>query len=1709
MKHESVVRMFERCAAEYADRTAISYLDRWISYDELESRADQLAGYLKASGAPRGALVAILCADPVMAITSILGILKAGCAFVPLDTTTPEKRLAPMVALTEPEWFIVEPDFVQLAINLTGVYDSEIKLVCTEAIDLPEVDDRKITFLTGLAEHADKRRPNIESDPDDLCYVYFTSGSTGAPKAIAGRLKGIDHFIRWEIETLGVNEHTRISQLLAHSFDGSLRDIFVSLCSGGTICVPPDKEVLLDIRRLINWIDSERINIIHCVPSLFRAIVNEELRPELFPALQYVLMAGEALLPSDVRRWIDVFGERVQLINLYGTSETTMAKFIYFVKRSDTERRFISIGRPMEGAAVLLVDAKGRPCPQGTIGEIYIRTPYRSLGYYNQPELTAKAFIPNPFSDDLNDIVYKTGDLGRAREDGNYEYLGRQDQQVKIRGVRVELEEIEDLLRGHESVKDIAVIDRHDGSNFTYLCAYVVFSNGNDPAELRDYAAARLQDYMVPSAFVVMDELPRTISGKVDRRALPAVKQREKGKPDPARTPLEELLCGIWGEVLGLSEIGRQDNFFELGGHSLSATRVMSRVRAVTGQALALRELFEAPTVALLAGRLERLQTGRVERAGEPGLPAREDRSLPAPLSSAQQRLWFIDQLEPGSAAYNIPAAVRLRGALNIEALRSAFRALASRQEGLRTIFPLQEGEPVQVVQALADWPLPLVDLRGGVEAEREKELRELTAAEAERGFELGRGPLLRSRLVQLGEQEYVLLLVMHHIISDGWSLGLMVQELATHYEHFAGGAARALPELRLQYADYAQWQRGWLGEGKLTSELQYWQQSLAGAPPLLELPLDRARGAVLGYRGGAVSVALGAELSQGLKELARRQGATLFMVLLAAFKTLLYRYTGQTDLVVGTPVAGRLRPELEAIIGLFVNTLALRTRLSGAESFRELLSTIRETALGAYAHQELPFDTLVEELQPERSLSHHPLFQVMFVVQNIPAVPIDVPGLSASLLPHKTVVAKFDLNFHLGETANGIAGHLYYNRDLFDTATAERLIAHYQQLLRSVVADVDQPLAKLQMLGAEERKQMLEWSRTWTEDLDRQCIHRQFEEQAEKTPDATAVVCLDQQLSFSELNARANQLAHYLCKKEVGPETVVGIHMLPSTESIVALLGILKAGGAYIGLDPTLPPERLNFMLDDASVSLVLTGSEISEDLSASGVQVVSLDTISEELAKESTDNPHVDVEWENLAYVIYTSGSTGRPKGVVGAHRQLAAYLHGILDRLHFVPGSSFTMHQALSIDAPVTQLLVTLCRGGVLHIIPHELATDPDALGKYFQVHPIDYLKCAPSHLAALQASERPEQVMPRRLLLIGGEAAHTDWVASVQPLAPACAIVNHYGPTETTVGVMTYEVSGNAGEVQGATLPLGRPLPNTEIYLLDASLNPVPVGVGGEIHIGGETLSRGYLNHPQLTALKFIPNPFSDKPGSRLYKTGDLARYLIDGNVEFLGRIDQQVKLRGFRVELGEIEAVLTEHPSVQAAVVSRWEQMPGTERLVAYVVANSATPELPGELAQFLRAKLPDYMIPSVFKLLESLPHTAQGKIDRRALPALDAWRPELDQHFTAPRTATEERLAEIWAELLGLPRVGVFDNFFELGGHSLLATRLISRLRQNLFIELPLRAIFEEPTVAGLSKLIDRLSENGAAMAAAAPNVAAVSRQERRTKLSELRKNMG
>jgi amino acid adenylation domain-containing protein len=1078
MKTGNIKEVFRRSAESFETKTAIEHLQLEVSYQELAERSNNLANFLLSCGASKGSIVVILIENPVEVITAILGVLKASCVFVPLDPGTPNKRLEALIAEISPGWFVIESTFFGRICSVVSAGAAKPGVICVDGGDISHSWHDTVTYVSGYKDYSHTEEPAVDLDPNDMCYIYFTSGSTGRPKGIMGRLKGIDHFIRWEIKTLQIEPGTRVSHLTTPAFDASLRDIFVPLCSGGTICIPDERTDILDARKLINWIEGQKINLIHCVPSLFRLIVNENLNPEGFSALKYVLLAGEPLLPSDVTRWMDVYGERIQLVNLYGPSETTMTKLFYFVKSADKDRRAISIGKPMEGARALIVDARGKACPPGSVGEIYIRTPFRSLGYFNQPELTQKVFVSNPFSNDVNDLVYKTGDLGRLSDDGNFEFLGRRDQQVKVRGIRIELGEIEGLLQSHEFVKDAVVLDHEDASGNKYLCAYVVLSADVETAGLRAYLSKSLPEYMVPSTFIVMKILPRTLSGKVDRRSLPTPgKTRDmiKGPFVAARTPIEEVLAGIWSDVLGIDRVGIHDNFFELGGHSLLATQVISRVRAAFQVDVPLRSLFETPTVEAIAQNVEAaLKAGNNLQAPAISRAAR-DRHLP--LSFAQQRLWFLYKMEPDSPAYNICGAARLSGKLDIAALEQSIGEVRRRHEVLRTTFASPRAEPEQVIGEDYRVQITVEDLSEKSEGEREQQWRRVAEEEGKSSFDLERGPLIRVRLLRLSEEEHVLVYTMHHIVSDAWSMGVMVREAGLLYGTYSEGRESGLPELEVQYADYAIWQRECLTE-VIEEQLSYWRQKLLGAPTVLELPGDRPRLTSRSYQGDAHYQRLPAALTQSLRDLSKQEGVTLFMTLLAGFQILLHKYTAQQDIVVGTDIANRNHGETEKLIGFFVNQLALRTDLSGNPTFRELLRRVREVTLGAYAHQDLPFDKLVGALQPERSLSHTPLFQVLFVLQNTPVPSVEFRGITLSPERVDNPTSKFDLILLVMETEGGLKPIWRYSTDLFEAATIKRMSGNLETLLESIVAHPDARLSSLDILSEAERSIELQQER-------------------------------------------------------------------------------------------------------------------------------------------------------------------------------------------------------------------------------------------------------------------------------------------------------------------------------------------------------------------------------------------------------------------------------------------------------------------------------------------------------------------------------------------------------------------------------------------------------------------------------------------------------
>ncbi len=1063
------------------------------------------------------------------------------------------------------------------------------------------------------------------------------------------------------------------------------------------------------------------------------------------------------------------------------------------------------------------------------------------------------------------------------------------------------------------------------------------------------------------------------------------------------------------------------------------------------------------------------------------GIPRRSQKN-PAPLSFAQERLWFLDQLQPGQSLYNEPYAFHLQGSLNVTVLVQSLKEIVQRHEILRTNFIMVDGQPFQVIAPSLAFALPIVDLQLLPKDEQEAEVRNLVTDEQAQPFDLANDPLVRVTLLQLGEAQYVLLFTMHHIVCDQWSFGVIIQELVALYEAFSMGKISPLPELPIQYADFAIWQQQWLQREVREAQLSYWKQQLSSTPTILELPTDRPRPAVQTNRGATQSLILSKPLTEALQKLSQQEKVTLFMTLLAAFQTLLYRYTGQDDIVVGTTISGRNRSEVECLIGFFVNTLVMRTDLSGTPSFREILYRAREVALGAYANQDLPFEQLVEKLQPERNLSHTPLFQVMFQLQNTPTTTLDLPGLTLSPLEFDKETAKFDLTLSMVEKEQELLGILVYNTDLFDAATIHRMLGHFQTLLSSIVANPDQQISKLSIISEEERHQLLiEWNKTQVDYPQNQCIHQLFEAQVERSPDAIAVVYEDQQLTYCELNQRANQLAHHLRSLGVEPEVLVGICVERSVNMVIGLLGIFKAGGVYVSLDAVYPQERLAFILQDAQVPVLLTQQRLIENLPKHQTKIVCLDTNWESIAQENQENLISKCTNDNLAYIIYTSGSTGQPKGVLVTHANVVRLLAATESWYHFNQHDVLSLFHSIAFDFSVWELWAALLYGGKLVVVPYWLSRSPEDFYKLLLTQQVTVLNQTPSAFRQLVQAEESlgrANKLSLRLVIFGGEALELQilkpWFERHGDQFPQ--LVNMYGITETTVHVTYRPLTMADLEVAPGSV-IGRPIPDLQIYLLDQYQQLVPIGVRGEMYVCGAGVARGYLNRPELTAQRFVPNFFSDKLNVRFYKSGDLARYLPNGDIEYLGRIDHQVKIRGFRIELGEIEAMLAQHPEVRETVVLAQDTQAGDKHLVVYVVPMNKHTPTTTELRNFLLKQLPEYMVPSVFVMLEALPLTSNGKINRQALPAPKNLRPELEIAYVMPQTELEQTIATIWQKALNVEKIGIHDNFFELGGHSLLIVKVHSQLREIFKSQISILEMFRYPNISSLAKYLSSLQK--------------------------------
>ncbi|HEX5755017.1 MAG TPA: amino acid adenylation domain-containing protein, partial [Arenimonas sp.] len=1295
--------------------------------------------------------------------------------------------------------------------------------------------------------------------------------------------------------------------------------------------------------------------------------------------------------------------------------------------------------------------------------EIHIGGDGVARGYLNQPALTAERFLRDPFSADPQGRMYRTGDLGRWLPDGNIEYLGRNDFQVKLRGFRIELGEIEARLAACTGVREAVVLAREDVPGDKRLVAYLTTDAGAElqVAELRAQLLGQLPEYMVPSAFVVLDTFPLTPNGKLDRKALPApdgasLTRREYEAP---QGEIEQRLAEIWQSLLKVGEVGRHDHFFELGGHSLLAVQMVSHVRERLGVEVPLRELFARPVLESFAQAVHEAGTstlGRIERVG---------RDRPLPLSLAQQRLWFIDQLNAAaSRAYHMPAALRLSGQLNRGALKQALDTLVARQEGLRARLVAVDGVPHQVFAPEdAGFALQELDLSFLAPDAREQAIVAQAADEADAPFDLSQGPLIRGRLIREADEEHVLLITQHHIVSDGWSIGVIIREFAALYTAFCEGQANPLPPLEIQYADYAVWQRGWLQGEELERQTTFWREHLVGAPALLELPTDRPRPPMQSHVGGTFPLVLPAELGPQLKQLGQRHGTTLFMVVLAGWSLLLSRLSGQDDVVIGTPVANRQRREVEALVGFFVNTLALRVRVGETASVADLLAQVKDTTLGAFAHQELPFEQVVEAVRPARSMSHSPLFQVMLSLDNTPATDDvqSLPGLTLSSVAAEHLVANFDLSLSLqGDEAN-LHGELKYAADLFERTTIERFVGQFITLLQAMVADETASPAALPLMTPAQRDQVLSGFNATTAEYPRDAlIHALFEAQAAEQPEAIAVVCGGESIRYGELNARANRLAHHLIAQGVQADDRVALCVERSVDTVVGLLGILKAGGAYVPLDPDYPQERLTFLLEDSAPKLLLLQSDLRVRLPASSVPQLVLDDSEALLAAYPDHNPEIRAaDSRQLIYMIYTSGSTGTPKGVMVEHCSVAN-LWSSLEREVFA-GLAKTarvgLNASITFDSSVKSL-TQLLSGRTLVIFPQAVRQDSAALLAYLREQRVDAFDCTPAQLEMLLGAGLATGAAPEvKTVLIGGEAISTSLWERLRKV-DGISFHNVYGPTECTVDATACALH------EVATPSIGKPLSNMQVYILDARGAPVPVGVAGEIHIGGDGVARGYWNRPVLTAERFVHDPFRTDPQARMYRTGDLGRWLPDGNVEYLGRNDFQVKLRGFRIELGEIEARLATCAGVREAVVLAREDVPGDKRLVAYVAPTVGAEPTAMQLREALQPQLPEYMVPSAFVVLDAFPLTPNGKLDRKALPAPDGASLAL-REYEAPQGEAEQELAAIWQSLLKAERVGRHDHFFELGGHSLLAVQVVSHVRERLGVEVPLRELFVHPVL--------------------------------------------
>ncbi len=1676
----SLPELFEAQVRRTPARTAVVCGDTALTYAELNAQANQLARYLIEAGIGAEHVVALVLPRSVEMIVAVLGVLKAGAAYLPIDPAYPDQRVRFMVADARPE----------LLITSTGTAPA-IPEIRSLVLDDPAMADGLAGHPATDASDHDRIQP---LHPDNPAYIIYTSGSTGTPKGVLVAHHNVVALFAGTRRLFDFTEDDVWSLFHSYAFDFSVWELWGALVHGGRLVVI-SREAARSPADFLEVLRREAVTVLCQTPSAFYQLIEAE---QEYPggcaelALRTVVFGGEALDLSRLSAWYARHPDDApRLVNMYGITETTVHVSHLSMNRDlaaapNATRAASLIGAPLPGLRAHVLDSALGVAPIGVPGELYIGGGQLTRGYLGRAGLTATRFVAGPYGG-AGERLYRTGDLARWTADGTLEFLGRADDQVKIRGFRIELGEVESVLAAHDGVAQAAVVARQDGPRGGYLAGYLVpvAGTGIDLAALREHLAAGLPEHMVPAAFVVLDALPLTSNGKLDRRALPAPDFADVVTSREPSTPFERVLSDLFAEVLGLERVGVDDSFFDLGGHSLLATRLVSRIRSARGVEVSIRSIFDSPTVAGLAAVLD---SGTGDDVRPPLV--RVDRPDPVPLSFAQQRLWFLYRLEGPSPTYNIPFAARLSGRLDAEALRSAVHDVVARHETLRTVFPDHAGTPYQRVLDVTEAPVVVT-----IDEIAEDRIADELAAAAGYRFELDREPPARFHLFRSGPHDHALCMVIHHIAGDEWSTAPLLADFAAAYRARCAGDPPRWSPLPVQYIDYTLWQRELLGtEGDRDSlaaaQAQYWTTALRGIPDELTLPVDRARPRASTHRGGTVYGALPVATFEGLQALGRDLGASEFMLVEAAVAVLLYKLGAGTDIPLGAPIAGRTDSALDHLVGFFVNTLVVRNDLSGNPTLAEVVSRVRNTALAGYAHQDLPFERLVEILNPQRSLSRHPLFQTMVVYQNRAGDPPDLDGVRITQINDRLDTAKFDLSFRFTEDFRfvddvldtedaGLAIAINYSADLFDRATVESMLTWLLRVLTVMATAPRTPLHRVDVLSGAERHQLVDDFND-TAAVPDVTVPALFEQQVQRAPDDVAVVFEDVALTYAQLDNRAHQLACHLVKLGVGPEQVVGIHLERSIELIVALLGVLKAGAAFVPLEPVWPTSRIADIYSTSKLTAVLTTPGSRPQLpNDQDVHVVDCHEVITDAPEDIAANVSLDVhiEPDNLCYIIYTSGSTGKPKGAMIRQGAIAARLRWQAELLDFDSADAALFKAPLGFDISINEIFLPLVTGARLVVAGPGEERDVQRLLELIESQNVTFVYLVSSMLdVMLQLPDIHSITSSVKHLWCGGEVLTPELYGRFRKHLDA--VMHHgYGPAETTVGV-SHQMY-RFGEFPAA-ITLGRPNPDSRIYVLDEYLNPVPAGVQGEIYVGGGVLGRGYVNDARQSAHRFVADPFSTA-GERLYRTGDLGCWSTEGLLYFRGRADHQVKIRGMRVELQEVEAVLAEHEQVRQAVVTTFDAPSGLKYLAAFCTTDD--PRAAAEdLREWLRSFVPEHMVPQMVNCVDEFPLLPSGKVDRSRLPE-----PDLGGISSArePSDSTEEALCEFFAEVLGLERVGVDDSFFELGGHSMLATRLVSRIRSELGVELAVRTLFDTPTVAGLARTVNfgdtRVGETGEA----------------------------